>query len=99
VKTSRTVPLHDGATLELRGGVAWAHDYWTGTEVKASFQALQGSPSFVVRGATPPSDSFFVTAGAEIHFQIGVALATRFDGGLAQRSRTYAAMARISHSW
>jgi outer membrane autotransporter protein len=98
VEVGRTIPLHPGAALQLTARTAWAHDYWSGVSSAATFQALPGS-SFTVQGAPPASDSWLVSAEAEIKLTSGLSIAGRFDGEFAQNSQTYAGLGQIKYSW
>ena len=62
------------------------------------FTALQGS-SFTVTGAAPASDSLLASAGAQIGFWNGLALAAWFDGEFADHSQKYAGTARLRYTW
>ena len=90
--------LDDGATLALGIGAAWAHDYWSDTSADASLQALAGS-GFTVEGAEPESDSLLFSAGAQIGFKNGIAIAGSFDSEFAENSETYAGTGRVSYRW
>jgi outer membrane autotransporter protein len=95
---NRSVALDDGATLALRGRAAWAHDFNTGPNVVAEFQAMPGAP-FTVQGAAPGHDSLLLTAGAEVGFTNGFSVAGTFDSELALGSQTYAGTGRVSYRW
>jgi uncharacterized protein with beta-barrel porin domain len=93
---TRAIPLIDGAVLSLRTRTAWAHDFWSGPSVVASFQSLPGS-NFTVTGAVPVSDSALFLAGAEIKYRNGWSVAGWFDSQLAPRSQTYTGTARLRY--
>jgi uncharacterized protein with beta-barrel porin domain len=93
------VPLDNGVSWALRSRIAWAHDFWSGLDREATFQALEGSPSFTVSGAEPASDSLLLSAGTEIGFNNGVSLAGWFDSEFAVGSQTYSGNARVSYAW
>ncbi|MFD2181302.1 autotransporter domain-containing protein [Rhodoplanes azumiensis] len=86
------------AALVLRGKLAWAHDRVTDPTLAVTFQALPGA-GFVVEGATPARDLALVSAGAELRFANGFALAAKLDGEAAAHSRTFAGTASIRYAW
>jgi uncharacterized protein with beta-barrel porin domain len=94
----RTFALDPTTFLVLRAKLAWAHDWVSDPSLAAVFQALPGS-SFIVGGATPPSDFGLVSAGAELHFANGLALAAKFDGEFAGRAHTLAGTAIVRYTW
>ena len=95
---NRNIALHDGASLALRARAAWAHDFGSGPSVVAEFQAIPGAP-FTVQGAAPGRDALLLTAGAEVRFANGFAVAGTFDSELASGSQTYAGTGRVSYRW
>jgi len=86
------------ATLNLRAGLAWLHDWTSDPSLTTSFQALPGS-SFIVEGATPPKNSALVSAGAELRLAGGVSLLAKFDGNFAGGSRTYSGTGTLRYTW
>ena len=92
------MPVDNGITLALRARTAWAHDYWSAPNITAMFVALPGS-RFTETGAAPASDSLLASAGAQIGFWNGFALAAWFDGEFADRSQKYAGTARLRYTW
>ena len=87
-----------GATLALRGRLAWAHDWVSDPTLVPGFQTLPGT-SFIVNGATPAKDLALVSAGAELRLANGVTLAGKFDGEFADRSQTYAGTGTVRYTW
>jgi uncharacterized protein with beta-barrel porin domain len=93
-----SVPTDYGTTLALRTRAAWAHDYWSATNITAMFEALPGS-SFTVTGAAPPRDLLLASAGAEIGLRYGWSLAAWFDGEFAEHAQRYAGTGRLRYTW
>jgi uncharacterized protein with beta-barrel porin domain len=62
------------------------------------FQTLPGT-LFSVTGATPVPNSAFASAGAELRFLNGWAIAARFDGEFADRAQTYAGTGTPRYVW
>ena len=67
------------ADLTLRGRLAWAHEFDSGTTVTSSFAVIPGT-SFPIVGVQRPPDSALVSAIAEWPVMRNVLLSTRFDG-------------------
>ena len=84
--------------LELRGRVAWAHDWITDPSLTAVCQTLPGA-SFIVNGAAPVHDSSLTSVGAEIKLRNGWAVMAKFDGEFASRSQTYAGTGTLRYTW
>ena len=85
--------------ITLTGGLAWAHSFNTGrATATASFQALPGS-SFLVSGANRDRNALRSSAGAELKWKNGLALAAAFDGEFTQRSRSYGGKAVLRYTW
>lgn len=91
--------LDDGASVALHSRIAWAHDFWSGHDGQASFRYLPGSDSFTVRGNTGARDSLLLSAGTELSFGNGFAIAGWMDGELADGSKTFGGNVKVSYSW
>jgi outer membrane autotransporter protein len=94
----RTFTLDPTTLLVLRAKFAWAHDWVSDPSLAAVFQALPGA-SFIVGGATLPSNFGLVSTGAELHFASGLALAAKFGGEFAGRAHTLAGTAIVRYVW
>jgi uncharacterized protein with beta-barrel porin domain len=92
------IPVDYGTTLTLRTRAAWAHDYWSASNMTAMFEALPGS-SFTVTGAAPASDSLLVSAGAEVWLSHGWSLSAWFDGEFADGAQKYGGTGRVRYVW
>jgi autotransporter-associated beta strand protein len=97
-RAERTLRLADGTGLRLFGRLAWAHDWQSNPALGVTFLGLPGA-SFVVNGATPPSDLVLVTAGAEWHWRHGWTLLGKLDGEFANRSQTYTGTGKVQYTW
>ena len=97
-RVEHTFALNQDANLSVRAGAAWAHDYWSETEIDASFQALPRS-HFTIRGAEPATNSLLLSAGAEVSFVNGFAVGGSLDGQFADGSQSYAGTAELSYRW
>jgi outer membrane autotransporter protein len=93
-----SIPVDHGTTLALRARAAWAHDYWSATNITAMFAALPGS-SFTVTGAAPARDLLLASAGAELWLRHGWSLAAWFDGEFAEHAQRYAGTGRLRYVW
>jgi outer membrane autotransporter protein len=94
----RVIALNNGTVLALRTRLAWAHDYWSGLDIGAAFQALPGS-GFTVRGAVPTANSLLASVGAEIAFNNRISIDCWLDSQLAERSQTYTGNARLRYAF
>lgn len=88
----------DGTTLGLHARAGWAHYFGSDTSVEAGFQALPGS-NFTTLGAARAADSLLLSAGAEIGFDNGLALAGSVNGEFAQNAQTYAGTVKLGYKW
>jgi outer membrane autotransporter protein len=94
----RAVALGSSTLLALRAKVAWAHDWVSDPVFTAAFQMLP-TASFLVSGATPPTDLALVSAGGELRFANRWALLAKFDGEFASHASTYGGTGTIRYSW
>jgi outer membrane autotransporter protein len=85
-------------TLILRGRVAWAHDWVSGTGINAVFQVFP-TTSFTVNGAPTAPDSMLVSTGVELKLSRGITLGVKFDGQFASAMQTYAGTGTVRYSW
>ncbi|MDR3475666.1 MAG: ice-binding family protein [Devosia sp.] len=88
----------DNGTLGLHASAAWAHDYWSGASITASFLELPGS-TFAVNGATPAADSLLVSAGVDLGLRSGLTLAALVNGGFARNAQTYGGSLHLGYTW
>ena len=97
-RLDHTIRMHEDTYLGLHARFAWAHDFWSGNDVNASFASID-APSFIVQGAPPATDSALVSAGAELGLGQGLSLAAWFDGEFSAGSQTYAGTGRVRYAW
>ena len=98
VRFDKIVAASADSVLAVRFGMAWAHDWITDPSLTATFQELP-TANFVVTGASLPSDSALLTAGAEWKLASGVSIGGKFDGSFAGRSQTYSGSGVLKYSW
>ena len=98
VRLQHAITVESHGLVLLKGRLAWAHDWVSGSAVTAAFQTLPGS-SFVVSGVTPASDSALVSAGAEYRLASGLSFAAKFDGTFAAHATTWAGTGSVRYSW
>jgi autotransporter-associated beta strand protein len=94
----QALPIATTAVLALNARAAWAHDWVTTPVLNPFFQTLPNT-FFAVTGATPVPNAALASAGAELRFLNGWALAARFDGEFADRAQTYAGTGTIRYVW
>lgn len=90
--------ISGSAELGLIGSIAWAHDFWSDTDVETSFTALPGS-GFSVAGAEPASDSLLLSAGVELRLDNGFSVAGGLDSEFAEASYAVTGTGRVSYEW
>ena len=87
-----------GVPFNVRGRIAWAHDWVSDQSLFATFQALP-SASFVVNGVRPAKDSAIVSVGPELRMTSALTLAAKFDGEFAGSAQTYAGTGTLRYEW
>jgi YVTN family beta-propeller protein/autotransporter-associated beta strand protein len=97
LRADTSFALND-ARVTLRGRAAWAHNFDTSRSVSVNFQSLPAS-AFVVSGATPARDAALVSAGAEMAWRSGFALAASFDGEFSRNVESYAGRGTVRYRW
>ena len=98
IRTDTSFAVRDG-TLTLRGRAAWAHDSNTDRAITPTFQSLPGSGSFTINGAQPAADGALVSAGGEIKWRNGWAIAAKFDGEFSRTTESYAGQGTVKYTW
>jgi uncharacterized protein with beta-barrel porin domain len=89
---------YDYGVVGLHSTAAWAHDFWSGNSMSASFLNLPGL-KFAVPGASADADSLLLSAGADLGLPSGFILSAAVNGDFARNARTYGGTARIDYSW
>jgi autotransporter-associated beta strand protein len=97
LRGEKAVPLTD-VTLMLRGRLAWAHDFNTDRNVRATFQSLPGS-AFVVNGTQPAADTALTTIAAEMLWQNGWSASATADAQLSDTTHSYSGKGVVRYSW
>jgi autotransporter-associated beta strand protein len=97
LRTEKAMNLTD-ATLTLRGRLAWAHDFNTDRNIRATFQALPGS-ACVVNGAAPAADTALTTIAAEMAWRNGWSASATADAQLSDTTRSYSGKGVVRYNW
>jgi uncharacterized protein with beta-barrel porin domain len=97
LRLDRTMVMGE-ALFTLRGRAAWAHNFDTARNAAATFQALPGS-GFLVDGAAMAPDAALVSAGAEIAWRNGFALAASFEGEFSNNVTSYTGKGTLKYAW
>ncbi|MDB5626077.1 MAG: Extracellular serine protease precursor, partial [Tardiphaga sp.] len=84
--------------LLLRARLAWAHDFNNDNRARALFQTLP-TAVFTTNGASPAADGALISAGAEMRFANGMALAAKFDGEFSSTTTIYAGTVTARYQW
>lgn len=96
-RLDRTMLL--GATaVTLRSRAAWVHNFDTNRLAAATFLSLPGT-GFIVKGAATAPDVALVSAGAEVWWRNGFALAATFEGEFSNNVHSYAGKGSIRYQW
>lgn len=90
-------PMQDSVLL-MRGRAAWAHDYGDDRFANAGFLALPGT-AFTVSGAAPDANVLLVSAGVELAYQNGFAIAATFEGEFSANTESYAGKGFARYRW
>lgn len=97
LRLDRTTVMGD-TLFTLRGRAAWAHNFDTARNAAASFLSLPGA-GFIVNGAAMAPDAALVSAGAEIAWRNGLALAAAFEGEFSDNVTSYAGKGSVRYQW
>ena len=91
--------LSNGASVLLRGRVAWVHDFDPESRINAVFQTLPGA-RFTVDGAAGPRNAALTSAVAELRMRNGISLIAKVDGEFGDRATTtYAGTGTVRYTW
>lgn len=93
----RTLFTDSDALVVLRSRVAWAHDGGSRPTLSAAYNGLPDT-TFTVHGIKPVSDSLLVSAGVDLR-RGNWLLSAKFDGELADGSRSYAGTGVLRYTW
>ena len=95
VRTDKFLVIADGL-LNLRGGLAWAHDVRADRSIPL---ATQAGSSYAFAGTTQAFDSALTTASAEMRWSNGWLAAATFEGEFSSVMRSYGGKAAVRHAW
>lgn len=97
LRTSSFLALGDGL-LNLRGRLAWAHDFSAAQALPAAFQALPGL-GFVASGAALAPESALAGLALELRSLNGWFAAATLDSEFSSQVRSYTGRAVIRYAW
>jgi len=89
--------IGSGMMLGFQARLAWAHDWFSDTDLSATFLSLP--ISYVMTGATPAHDLALGSAGAELRLGNGVSITAKFDTELSASSTLYAGTGTIRYAF
>ena len=95
IRTDKFLIIGDGL-LNLRGGLAWAHDVRADGSTPL---ATQAGPSYAFAGTTQAFDSALTTASAEMKWSNGWLAAATFEGEFSGVMRSYGGKAVVRYAW
>ncbi|UVO33689.1 autotransporter outer membrane beta-barrel domain-containing protein [Bradyrhizobium arachidis] len=91
-----------GSLLDLRGRVAWAHDFSAMQAMPAVFQAISGQGSgqgFVIGTAALAPNSALTGVALELRGMNGWSASANFDSELSSLVRAYTGKAIVRYAW
>ncbi len=91
-----------GGLFDLRGRVAWAHDFSATQAVPAVFQAISGqgsSQGFVIGTSALAPNSALTGVALELHGINGWSASANFDSELSNLVRSYTGKAIVRYAW
>lgn len=97
VRTDKSLVIGDGV-LNLRAGLAWAHDVRADRSVPLASQAVSGS-GFVASSAAQAFDSALTMVTAELKWSSAWLAAATFEGEFSGMTRSYAGKAVLRYAW
>ncbi|WP_298245515.1 autotransporter outer membrane beta-barrel domain-containing protein [uncultured Bradyrhizobium sp.] len=97
LRTSTSLALF-GSVLNLRGRLAWAHDFSAGQSVPAAFQALPGQ-GFVASSAALAPNAALAGVAIELRDLNGWSATANFDSEVSELVRSYTGRATLRYAW
>ncbi|MET4384483.1 hypothetical protein ABIB73_000218 [Bradyrhizobium sp. F1.4.3] len=87
-----------GGLLDLRGRLAWAHDFSAARSMPAVFQAVSGQ-GFIVGSTALAPNSALTGVSLELRAMNGWSASANFDGELSSLARSYTGKAVLRYTW
>ncbi|RZN08095.1 hypothetical protein CWO91_24220 [Bradyrhizobium genosp. SA-3] len=84
--------------LNLRGRLAWAHDFSAGQSIPAAFQSLPGQ-GFIVGGTALPPNAALTGVAIELRDLNGWSATANFDSEVSSLVRSYTGKAMLRYAW
>lgn len=97
LRTSTSFALF-GSVMNLRGRLAWAHDFSAGQSVPAAFQSLPGQ-RFIVGGTALAPNAALTGVALELRDLNGWSAAINFDSEVSSLVRSYTGKAALRYAW
>lgn len=94
----RTSTSLAGGLFDLRGRVAWAHDFSATQSMPAVFQAISGR-GFVIGSTAPAPNSALAGGALELRGMNGWSASANFDSELSSLVRAYTGKAVLRYAW
>lgn len=97
LRTSMSFAL-PGSVMNLRGRLAWAHDFSAGQSIPAAFQSLPGQ-GFIVGGTALAPNAALTGVAFELRDLNGWSAAANFDSEVSSLIRAYTGKAVLRYAW
>ncbi|WP_271566045.1 autotransporter outer membrane beta-barrel domain-containing protein [Bradyrhizobium sp. CCBAU 11386] len=97
LRTSTSLAL-PGSVVNLRGRLAWAHDFSAGQSIPAAFQSLPGQ-GFIAGGTALAPNAMLTGVAIEVRAVNGWSAAANFDSEMSSLMRSYTGKAVLRYAW
>lgn len=97
VRTSASFALF-GSVMNLRGRLAWAHDFSAGQSIPAAFQSLPGQ-GFIVGDTALAPNAALTGVALELRGQNGWSASANLDSEVSSLVRSYTGKAVVRYAW
>lgn len=97
LRTSTSFAL-PGRVMNLRGRLAWAHDFSAGQSIPAAFQSLPGQ-GFIVGGTALAPNAALTGIAIELRDLNGWSATANFDSELSSLVRSHTGKAMLRYAW
>jgi hypothetical protein len=97
LRTSTSLALL-GSVLNLRGRLAWAHDFSAGQSIPAALQSLPGQ-GFITSGTALAPNAALTGVALELRVVNGWSASANFDSEVSSLMRSYTGKAVLRYAW
>ncbi|MBR0817985.1 autotransporter outer membrane beta-barrel domain-containing protein [Bradyrhizobium liaoningense] len=97
LRTSTSIALF-GSMMNLRGRLAWAHDFSAGQSIPAAFQSLPGQ-GFIVAGTALAPNAALTGVALELRDLNGWSASANVDSEVSSLVRSHTGKATLRYAW